>query len=160
MNNKELETLFDTAFKGTGNMTARGKIFRLLAGTDKPTRELAAATDAKLLAMAENYGISNLNALSEKGVKPANSEQFSEQLAQIAADIDVNEATKAARIEEPRRLAAPPGHTNPYHRSHRGPDGQFTAAARKRQIDLENWNKDVAAKIAKGAGVTLETTGS
>jgi hypothetical protein len=158
MKTSDLESLVDAAFRGQGNMTARSKLFRLMVGTDRPSRELTAATEARMLGVAELYGVTNLNSLKERGVKPSK-DFLNEQMELMVSDINVVDAEKAARITEPKRLAAPPGHTNPWHRSHKDANGNYTPAALKRQADLKNFNMNVAAAVARGAGVTLSEAG-
>jgi hypothetical protein len=157
MNTSDLQVLTDSAFK-RGNMTARSKLFRLLAGTDRPSPEVTAATNAKMLAMAENYGVTNLHSTKQRGTKPTDKETFTAQLEDLVADVKVNEATKAAarEAEPPKTLAQSGKHTNPWHRLNRMDDGSFAAEALVRQKKLIAYNPKVAAAIAKSAGVTLE----
>jgi hypothetical protein len=157
MNTSDLQVLTDSAFK-RGNMTARSKLFRLLAGTDRPSPEVTAATNAKMLAMAENYGVTNLHSTKERGTKPTDKETFTTQLEDLVADVKVNEAEKArARAAEPpKKLAMTGKHSNPWHVLNRNDDGSFREEALLRQKKLIAYNPKVAAAIAKAAHVTLE----
>jgi hypothetical protein len=151
MTREELKALAEQAFIGpTRNITAIGKL-------------TVAIGEAGTLELAKQYGIETLFAKG-RGKRP-DLENVLDEYVEVANDEAAKAEAKRAltvsqALERPLPKNIGGSVTNPYsnHKDNLDADGNYNAKAIARQTSLMKVNMNMAAAIAKAAGVTVTAT--